>query len=1135
MSQSLGELIWALGFDNTGLKKGTQEAGVEFEHMGKTLKEAMANQRILIKEIGLDIRGLALAAKEATNSGKKTEILGDLTAAKKVLADEQARLLDMQKKSVEVNNAEEKSQGGVLSGLGKWAIGLATVAGAMKAFHSIVNSTEGTAKQFEFAVAGAESGLSYFWKTLATGDFSNFFTNMDRAVKSGHDFAKAMHEVKEAGWAQSINEALQSKTNTQNEITLRDTSKPKEVRLAAGETRISDEEKFSKVRTDNAEAELNAWMKVAEERSGIDKEAFVASERENWSKNKLLGILRNVNEETKAEAETYNEKIAKVQDDARKRAGYISLLDAEKKVGGDVSPEVELYAQSLREKATLTEEMILGVVNAAKKVGEADNSAISGLKRVFTTVGGIKKTFEDEDKASAKAALDAANSRSKKQIEYDTELGRQRIDTQIKLDQDLLNTKKDGTEKSLAQADLDYQKTVLAISKQKDKLLKDLNIATGGIDEKSGKKTSSYVSALPETDQKQITDQLALAETVHAAAIVKINDEAGVKLKKLWNEINDARLTGLEKASAAMNEKYDKMVVDAAGNSDALKAIEVERAKANQDLISKFSLKDFQDSIDWASVFGDLDKVSTAALNEFRSKLSLYLSTVGSGISQQDLKTVTVAFKKLNEAIADRTPITELTNSYKDYKEASDKVVEAQNKVNEITKNGEIEIGDLTKANKNLSDAQKDRAASLSQMNKSVNDIGKEGQQLAGAGRDIIDMLGNLGVGVDERVSKALAGFSQSMDGLSSIDFTKPMTIVTGSIKAIAGLVNEFAAIFGGGSKELSQGVIDYYNDLMSTMNDVITIHQKLIAEFSGSMAVSESEKTIELINKQIEATRQLGLQFLASRSAHSHSYGHELQVALDEYKSQLSNIGVDLSDSKGGIGQLFTMSPAQLKQIKEEVPAAWAKIDDQTRAYLQTIIDSKGAIDDTAKALGEALTDLSFDSAKDSLKSLLLSADTTMADIANNFEGYMRNAIVNALITGQLAPLIKQWYIDFTKAMEDGVLSDKEKSDLNKGYNDIGQKGIDMRNAAYAAAGISLTPSSSDSAAGQIKAALTEDTGTALMGLWRRGIDESITQTGILSMSNGYLYAIEINTRRTADNTEFLKTSGTTNGRDKG
>jgi len=159
------------------------------------LKEQIAQQRQLIREITGDIKNLTQAAKEATDPGKKAEILGDLRGAKRALAEEQATMIGMQRQQMAANAGEVASQGGLIASLGKWAIGLASVAGAMEIGKKIIESTEATAHAFEQAITAVTSATHYLFQTIASGDWSNFNDGMSTAVKGAVDFVNAMEEV----------------------------------------------------------------------------------------------------------------------------------------------------------------------------------------------------------------------------------------------------------------------------------------------------------------------------------------------------------------------------------------------------------------------------------------------------------------------------------------------------------------------------------------------------------------------------------------------------------------------------------------------------------------------------------------------------------------------------------------------------------------------------------------------------------------------------------------------------------------------------------------------------------------------------------------------------------------------------
>jgi len=792
----------------------------------------------------------------------------------------------------------------------------------------------------------------------------------------------------------------------------------------------------------------------------------------------------------------------------------INILTAQLNNASDKASQDAINAKIETAKKELSKIISVGVdpakaVTAQQGVIDALNKQL-GDKAAEATEKKEKKTAQEK----ADASLKMLNADKKNALDQRT--------AELENQQSILSIKDDGYLKSQEQLKLNGEKEKLAGAKLVQDLIEQQQQLERDKWEQSGKKgvfspATQTAADLTPANQKTITDQ------TNTSILVRTGQET-----KLLEDLL-AKYQDYTAKKEAIDKQYnaDRLALqsspDGKGKTAAIAQLDEQWKKDT----SKLSLDDFQKSIDWASIFGDLDKVSTDSLNKFRDKVKQYLSSAGGSISKEDLKDVSGAFIKLNDAISNRTPISELISGYKEYKDACNNVSEAQKELNQLQSSGGASTQDITDATEKLTDAQKKRRDSLSDLNKSVNAVGDAGGKLVNSGKEIVDMLSNLGVNLGEGVTKTLDGIGQTMDGLSSIDITKPFTLVTGIIKTFAGVGNTIAGIFGDGAHALSQATIDYYDDLMATMKDVIAVHKDLIKELSGAAAVSESEKTIELINKQIEATRNLGKEYLASNDAHSHSFGHQLQVALTDYKDKIKSItGADLNTTS-----ILDFSPEQLQKIKEEVPEAWAKINDQTRGYLQTIIDSGKELDDATKLLGESLTDLSFDSAKDSLKSLLLSADTTMADIADNFEEYMRNAIVNALIDGELAPLMKQWYVNFTKAMGEGsagegtgILTEKEKADLKKEYETIAQKGIDGRNAAYAAAGIDLTPSSATAMSGKVSAAITEDTASELVGLWNRTALDIRETLNLSRTSSVTLLSIAANTLRTADNTESLK-----------
>lgn len=179
--------------------KNAEKAGVAvdsgFQKMTGSIKDQITQQKQLIKEITQDIRNLTEEAKNASSSGRKTEILGDLKGAKKALAEEKAALLGLQQQQIDGNKKEAESQNSIFLGLGKWALGLATVASAMKIGKGIIESTEGTAHKFEQGIEMASAATTYFFKSIASGDWTNFWDGMERAISGAAEYVTKMEEI----------------------------------------------------------------------------------------------------------------------------------------------------------------------------------------------------------------------------------------------------------------------------------------------------------------------------------------------------------------------------------------------------------------------------------------------------------------------------------------------------------------------------------------------------------------------------------------------------------------------------------------------------------------------------------------------------------------------------------------------------------------------------------------------------------------------------------------------------------------------------------------------------------------------------------------------------------------------------
>lgn len=386
--------------------------------------------------------------------------------------------------------------------------------------------------------------------------------------------------------------------------------------------------------------------------------------------------------------------------------------------------------------------------------------------------------------------------------------------------------------------------------------------------------------------------------------------------------------------------------------------------------------------------------------------------------------------------------------------------------------------------------------------------------------------LDDLGVKSD-KVKDAMDGISKTAKGAtdiaSGLASKNPIQVIQGGIEAIGGLAKIADSIFG--SNNISEKTLQQYENLMSAINETIDKQKELLETLSGKEAVEASEKSVELTNKQIEATRNLGKAYLNSGSSwRSHSIGYNLHKDLTQYRDDFEKLGIDFDSLGGRMEGLFNLSPEQLEQIKEEIPEAWAKLDDKTKEYLQNIIDSSDTLSDLKDALNESLTGISFDSLKDSLDDLVKNADTTFDDISDSFGDHMKTAVLNMVKSQYITNALKDWYSKFASAMSDNVLSKDEAKELQDMYTSIYTNAKNLYDNALNAAGISNDDSTEQSANGGSFTAMSQEQGTKLEGLFTSGqihwanIDAGIQNlASMMSASEGYWRTI-------AENTVFCK-----------
>lgn len=129
-----------------------------------------------------------------------------------------------------------------------------------------------------------------------------------------------------------------------------------------------------------------------------------------------------------------------------------------------------------------------------------------------------------------------------------------------------------------------------------------------------------------------------------------------------------------------------------------------------------------------------------------------------------------------------------------------------------------------------------------------------------------------------------------------------------------------------------------------------------------------------------------------------------------------------------------------ELDLLKQEIDKLAAEEEEEYKKILDRYKD----LDE----LKEELTDISFDSVRDNFKSQLLDMETDVTDFTESFTDMLRNAVIEGLMSSKYDKMLKEWYDEFAKAMENRSLSDEERERLRQQYYAIIEQGVTDRDA---------------------------------------------------------------------------------------
>ena len=308
------------------------------------------------------------------------------------------------------------------------------------------------------------------------------------------------------------------------------------------------------------------------------------------------------------------------------------------------------------------------------------------------------------------------------------------------------------------------------------------------------------------------------------------------------------------------------------------------------------------------------------------------------------------------------------------------------------------------------------------------------------------------------------------------------------------------AAWFTNSNAKKVQKTIDKLTSSNERLNDSISRLEKTMSSTYGSdaqKAYEEAKRQQEKVNSQ---TLQIAKTQAGYHGAHG-SWNHYLdslrfgftddgQVYMSTARKEIEKEVLKATNNQKD--DIWSLTPEEMNKLLGSENAVnlikgvgKGGYGDRVLEKLKDYAYLAGEIDDLTEQFQESITQISFDSMKDSFVSNLMDMEKSAEDFADDFAELMQKALLSYSMEDLINTDLKNLYNDWAKLIEDkkGKLTDDDIKELNKRYDDIVQEGLKRRDEWAKVTGYTGSSSSSQTATSGGWASMGQDTADELNG----------------------------------------------------
>jgi hypothetical protein len=577
-----------------------------------------------------------------------------------------------------------------------------------------------------------------------------------------------------------------------------------------------------------------------------------------------------------------------------------------------------------------------------------------------------------------------------------------------------------------------------------DYLKEQMKWAIGDHNQRTGQNLSADdVLKMSESDfKKHVGD-----ESENASVIYKEWTEETNRIKK---ETIDLMANLIEKnATIAQqiddeNRKYERQLELIKGIEDPQMR---DRAKAgatktHNENVAKLQFEQFKQESDWVTIFDDLDRVSSATISSMITKIDDFSRTTG--LSVEVVKQLRDALDKLRKEDIDRNPLPYIFgavnqgNAIGGYLKGNLGVQYMNGKkyvpTAEQAKKMGIEWSAAGYSKDELASKQKGKYADSSN---SINALAGKFKALESALDPVIGLFKAMGeedsiLGqITGGASNALGAASQVSGGLNALGLGNlgPYGAAVGAGLSVASsLIGAFGADYSeyNKAKQKYETLSSIWDSLISKKSEYMNIHW-------GTEAANASKEAQEMLESEIKQTKVIAMKnFNSGASAGSHSI-----KVRDWEKRGWKEAAPEISKRYGvkfdSMTDILDIDYKVLQQIKKDYAELWANLDEDSRTYLDKLIEYGEKSEDMIESLTEKLTGNKYSDLVSAWGDAMATMSNTSDNLVDHFEENLRNVILKSMIENLYGEKIKA-LIEKTKKYGDPNGGTEKKLDTATG-----------------------------------------------------------------------------------------------------